>query len=43
VRPADIQRVARRVIRRERLNVAVVGSMSASLTKKVSKIVNDFR
>jgi len=43
VRPADIQRVARRVLRRERLNVAVVGSMSPSLTKKVSKIVNDFR
>jgi predicted Zn-dependent peptidase len=43
VRPADIRRVARRVIRRDRLNVAVVGSMSSSLTKKVSKIVNEFR
>ncbi|HSZ81768.1 MAG TPA: insulinase family protein, partial [Polyangia bacterium] len=43
VRATDIQRVARRVIRRERLNVAVVGSMNASLTKRVSKIVGDFR
>jgi predicted Zn-dependent peptidase len=43
VRADDVRRVARRVIRRERLNVAVVGSMSPSLTKKVSKIVNDFR
>jgi predicted Zn-dependent peptidase len=43
VRAADIRRVARRVIRRDRLNVAIVGSMSPSLTKKVSGIVNDFR
>jgi predicted Zn-dependent peptidase len=43
VRAADIRRVARRVIRRDRLNVAVVGSMSPSLTKKVSRIVNEFR
>lgn len=43
VRPAHIQRVAKRVIRPERLNVAVVGSMSPSLTKKVSTIVKDFQ
>jgi predicted Zn-dependent peptidase len=43
VRPAHIQRVARRVIRRERLNVAVVGSLGASLSRKVSRIVEDFR
>jgi predicted Zn-dependent peptidase len=42
IKPADIQRVARRVIRRERLNVAVVGSLGASLSKKVSRIVEDF-
>jgi predicted Zn-dependent peptidase len=43
VRAEHIQRVARRVIRPERLNVAVVGSMSASLTKKVSTIVREFK
>jgi predicted Zn-dependent peptidase len=43
VKPADIRRVAKRVIRRDRLNVAVVGTLGASLTKKVSKIVSDFR
>ncbi|HVZ71091.1 MAG TPA: pitrilysin family protein [Polyangia bacterium] len=42
VKPEHVQRVARRVITRERLNVAVVGSMSASLTKKVSGIVKEF-
>ena len=43
VRAAHIQRVARRVIRRERLNVAVVGSLGAALSRKVSRIVQDFR
>jgi predicted Zn-dependent peptidase len=43
VRATDIRRVARRVIKRERLNVAVVGSMTPSLTKKVGKLVADFR
>jgi predicted Zn-dependent peptidase len=43
VRAADVQRVARRVIRRERLNVAVVGSLGRSLSGKVSRIVQDFR
>jgi predicted Zn-dependent peptidase len=43
VRAADIQRVARRVIRRDRLNVAVVGTMTGALSKKVAKIVDDFR
>jgi predicted Zn-dependent peptidase len=43
VKPEHIRRVARRVIRPENLNVAVVGSMDAALTRKVSKIVRDFR
>ena len=43
MRPADIRRVARRVIRRERLHVAVVGALSPPLTHKVAKIVRDFR
>jgi predicted Zn-dependent peptidase len=43
VRAADVQRVARRVIRRERLNVAVVGSLGRALSGKVSRIVQDFR
>jgi predicted Zn-dependent peptidase len=42
VKPADIRRVARRVIKPERLNVAVVGSMGAALSRKVSRIVEDF-
>jgi predicted Zn-dependent peptidase len=42
VTPADIQRVARRVIRRERLNVAVVGALGAALSKKVSRMVEQF-
>jgi predicted Zn-dependent peptidase len=42
VTAADIQRVARRVIRRERLNVAVVGSLGSALSKKVSRMVERF-
>jgi predicted Zn-dependent peptidase len=42
VTAADIQRVARRVFRRERLNVAVVGSLGSALSKKVSRIVEKF-
>jgi predicted Zn-dependent peptidase len=43
VRPEHVRRVARRVIRRERLNVAVVGSLGPSRSRKVSQIVRDFR
>jgi predicted Zn-dependent peptidase len=43
VRPEHVRRVARRVIRPERLNVAVVGSLRAPLARKVSKIVHGFR
>jgi predicted Zn-dependent peptidase len=43
VKPEHIRRVAKRVIRPENLNVAVVGSMDAALTRKVSKIVKEFR
>jgi predicted Zn-dependent peptidase len=43
VRPEHIRKVARRVIRPEHLNVAVVGALGSSLTRKVSKIVRDFR
>jgi predicted Zn-dependent peptidase len=43
VKPEHIRRVAQRVIRPENLNVAIVGSMDAALTRKVSKIVREFR
>jgi predicted Zn-dependent peptidase len=43
VRPEHVRRVARRVIRADRLNVAVVGSLRTPLARKVSKIVRDFR
>src|SRR6185369_8445417 len=42
-RAQELRRVARRVIRPERLNVAVVGSLRAPLARKVSKIVHGFR
>lgn len=43
VRPEHVRRVARRVIRPERLNVAVVGSMRQPLARKVAKMVREFR
>jgi predicted Zn-dependent peptidase len=43
VRPEHVRKVARRVIRPERLNVAVVGSLKPPLARKVSKIVREFR
>jgi predicted Zn-dependent peptidase len=43
VRPEHIRRVARRVIRPQHLNVAVVGALGSTLTKKVAKIVREFR
>jgi predicted Zn-dependent peptidase len=43
VRPEHLRRVARRLIRPERLNVAVVGSLRPPLARRVSKIVRDFR
>jgi predicted Zn-dependent peptidase len=43
VRPEHIQRVAKRVITADRLNVAVVGSLTAAQSRKVSGIVRDFR
>jgi predicted Zn-dependent peptidase len=43
VTPAHIRRAAGRVFTRERLNVAVVGSLGSALTRKVSRIVQDYR
>jgi len=43
VRPEEIRAVARRVIRPERLSVTTVGALSPALTRKVEKIVKDFR
>jgi predicted Zn-dependent peptidase len=43
VRPEHLRRVARRVIRPERLNVAAVGSLRTPLSRKVAKIVKGFR
>jgi len=43
VRPDHLRRVARRVIRPEHLNVAVVGSLSPPLARRVSRLVKDFR
>jgi predicted Zn-dependent peptidase len=42
VRPEHVRRVARRVIRPDRLNVAVVGSLRPPLARKVAKIVREF-
>jgi predicted Zn-dependent peptidase len=43
VRPEDIRDVARRVIARDRLCVAVVGSPPRALVRKVEKMVREFR
>jgi len=43
VRPSDIQAVARRVFRPENLAVTVVGALSPTQSRKVEKIVRDFR
>ena len=43
VRAEHVRRVARRVIRPERLCVVVVGALDRSVAKKVSSIVRDFR
>jgi predicted Zn-dependent peptidase len=43
VRPADIQAVARRVIRPGALSVTAVGMLSPALSRKVEKLVDDFR
>jgi predicted Zn-dependent peptidase len=43
VRPEHLRRVARRVIRPERLNVAAVGSLRPPLSRRVAKIVKEFR
>jgi predicted Zn-dependent peptidase len=43
IRPEHVRRVARRVIRPEHLNVAVVGSLRPPLARRVSKLVRDFR
>lgn len=43
VTAADIRRVARRVVRPERLTVAAVGSLSPTVRKRVEKIVRGFR
>jgi predicted Zn-dependent peptidase len=43
VRPEDIRAVARRVFRPERLAVTVVGALSPAQSRKVEKIVREFR
>lgn len=43
VRPEDIRRAARRVIRAERLCVVVVGALDRTVARKVSTIVREFR
>ena len=43
VRAAHIQKVARRVITRERLNVVVVGSLPRAVARKVAALVKGFR
>jgi predicted Zn-dependent peptidase len=43
VKPEHIRRVARRVIRPERLSVAVVGALRPPLARKVAQIVRDFK
>jgi predicted Zn-dependent peptidase len=43
VRPSDIQAVARRVLRPQNLAVTVVGALSPTLSRKVEKIVREFR
>jgi predicted Zn-dependent peptidase len=43
VTAAQIQRVARRVIRPERLTVAAVGAMSARIARDVRRVVHGFR
>ncbi len=43
VRPEDIRRAARRVIRAERLCVVVVGALDRAVARKVSTIVREFR
>jgi predicted Zn-dependent peptidase len=43
VRPEHIRHVARRVIRPERLTVAVVGALRPPIARKVARIVREFR
>ena len=43
VRPEDIRRAARRVIRAERLCVVVVGALDREVARKVATIVREFR
>jgi predicted Zn-dependent peptidase len=43
VRPEHIRRVARRVIRRDRLCVVVVGALGRTVSRKVAGIVRQFR
>ncbi|HEX3698508.1 MAG TPA: pitrilysin family protein [Polyangia bacterium] len=43
IRPEHIQRVARRVITRERLNVVVVGALPRTVARKVTAVVKGFR
>jgi predicted Zn-dependent peptidase len=43
VTPADVQRVAGRVFRRERLTVATVGALDKKLEKQVRAVVERFR
>jgi predicted Zn-dependent peptidase len=42
VRPEDIQQVARRVLRPDRMSVTAVGSLSPALARRVERIVRDF-
>jgi predicted Zn-dependent peptidase len=43
VKPADVREVARRVLRPEALSVTAVGLLSPALSRKVEKMVADFR
>jgi predicted Zn-dependent peptidase len=43
VRPEQIQKAAQRVIRPERLNVVVVGSLTKSIARTVERTVKEFR
>src|SRR6185312_16995014 len=43
VRPEEIRAVARRVIRPDRLSVTSVGALSPKLSRRVERIVREFR
>jgi predicted Zn-dependent peptidase len=43
VQPADVQRVAQRIFRRERLVATCVGSLSRKLEREVKRIVEEWR